>query len=178
MTIPKRFDPSRPLTGHQVNRIRNARPEDRRHYRTIARDAVANVPMGELAEFYYQDNPFTGNDSLLADACITEALHRRYLALMGKPLVEVAAMPDGWEQGRIDRLKARVKALHGGGKVARMLGCKDMTVYQVLGDNAYYRPEKRAEWLCKIEGAVRQLEAVNVTFHQFIRRMVREEVRA
>jgi hypothetical protein len=53
-----------------------------------------------------------------------------------------------------------------------------MTVYQVLGDNAYYTPAKRAEWLDKIEGAVRQLEAVNVTFHQFIRRMVREEVSA
>jgi len=175
MTLPKRFDPARPLNRYQANRISKARPEDRRHYRTIARDAVANVPMGELADFYYNDNPFAGNDSLLADACITEALHRRYLALMGKPLVEVAAMPDGWEQGRIDRLKERVKALHGGGKVARMLGCKDMTVYQVLGDNAYYRPEKRAEWLCKIEGAVRQLEAVNITFYQAIRRMVREE---
>jgi hypothetical protein len=68
-----------------------------------------------------------------------------------------------------------VKALHGGGKVARMLGCKDMTVYQVLGDNAYYRPEKRAEWLCKIEGAVRQLESVNTGFYQFVRRMVERE---
>jgi hypothetical protein len=175
MTLPKRFDPARPLNRYQANRIRKARHEDRRHYRTIAREAVANVPMGELADFYYNDNPFTGNDSLLADACITEALHRRYLALMGKPLVEVAAMPEGWEQGRIDRLKARVKRLHAGNKVAHMINCTDMTVYQVLGENAYYRPEKRAEWLEKIEGAVKQLENVNITFYQAIRRMVREE---
>jgi hypothetical protein len=59
-----------------------------------------------------------------------------------------------------------------------MINCTDMTVYQVLGDNAYYTPAKRAEWLDKIEGAVRQLEAVNITFYQAIRRMVREEVRA
>ncbi len=70
MTLPKRFDPARPLNRYQVNRIRHARPEDRRHYRTIAREAVASVPMGELADFYYNDNPFAGNDSLLADAML------------------------------------------------------------------------------------------------------------
>jgi hypothetical protein len=171
MTLPKRFDPARPLNRYLVNRIKNARPEDRRHYRTVARDAVGNVGLGELADFYYSGNPFEGNDSLLADSCLVEALHRRYLVLMGQPLKEIPATPEGWEQSRIDRLKARVKALHAGNKIAHMLGCKDMTVYQVLGENQYYTPAKRAEWLAKIEAAVSDIEG----FRVYVKRMIERE---
>jgi hypothetical protein len=171
MTTPHRFDPSRPLTGHQVGKIRNARPEDRRHYRTIARDAACNVAIGELSDYYYSDSPFEGSDSELADACWVEALHRRWLTLTGQPLREIPATPAGWEQSRIDRLKLRVKALHAGNKIAHMIGCVDMTVYQVLGDSQYYRPGKRAEWLGKIEGAVNDIEG----FRVYVKRMIERE---
>ena len=52
-----------------------------------------------------------------------------------------------------------------------MLGCKDMTVYQVLGDNAYYTPAKRAEWLDKIEGAISDIEG----FRRYVKRMIERE---
>ncbi|MFA5379577.1 MAG: hypothetical protein WC455_27715 [Dehalococcoidia bacterium] len=176
MTIPKRYNPSMPLCAVYKGAINLGEPGSMAYYRRMADMVLAEFTPGDnlavdLSDYFYEANPFAGNDSMLAESIWAEAIRHYWLRATGQPIKEAPVPIPGWEQGRIDRLKARVKRLHGGKRVADMLGCKDMTIYQVLGENAYYTPGKRAEWLVKIEAAVNDIEG----FRVYVKRMIERE---
>ena len=173
MTIPKRYNPSLPLCAVYKGAINRGEPGSRAYYRRMAAATLAEFTTSdnlavELSDYFYECNPFSGNDSMLAESIWAEAIRHYWLRATGQPIKEAPVPIPGWEQGRIDRLKARVKRLHAGNKVAHMINCTDMTVYQVLGENQYYRPSKRAEWLAKIEAAVSDIEG----FRVYVKRMI------
>jgi hypothetical protein len=176
VTLPKRYNPSVPLCQVYTGAINRGEPVSRGYYRRMAAQALSEFTPGdnllvELSDYFYDANPFAGNDSMLAEAIWAEAIRHYWLRATGQPIKEAPPPIPGWEQGRIDGLKARVKRMHGGNKVAHMIGCTDMTVYQVLGENQYYRPGKRAEWLAKIEAAVSDIEG----FRVYVKRMIERE---
>ena len=169
MIPSNRFDPAKPLTGTERNRIRGARTEDAVYYVGGSRDAASKfLPSSgdlrkELSDFFHEANPFSEDASDLANAFWSQAVRDRYLELTGGKVEKAAPKVDpmdAWPPDRIHATHELLKKLRAGTKVACKLGCDSGVVYAVLSGINTMTPATRAKWLERIEKAVLEMEGV------------------
>ena len=168
--IPKnRFNPAKPLTGTERNRIRGARTEDAVYYLGSSTDAAKKfVPAStdyrkELSDFFHEANPFGDDASDLAMSFWKQAVRDKYLELTGGKVEGAAPKVDPMDAWPPDRINATAELLHklrAGTKVANKLGCDSCVVYAVLSGINTMTPATRAKWLERIEKAVLELDGV------------------
>jgi hypothetical protein len=168
------FSPDQNLSLAHRNAIAGARPEDLSYHRKASRTAVSEDWVevtdskklkSKVRQVYYLNNPFKGNDSVLAHAVWVDECRKFYQEQLGK-LLHFPSFPDAlavqpaveiWPDKRIAELKAKVKKAKLGIVIAKKLGKSGCWISAMLNGYAGYGPKAQAKWMPKIEAALKEL---------------------
>jgi hypothetical protein len=169
------FNPDQNLSLAHRNAIANARPEDLSYHRKVSRTAVSEDWVevtdskklkSKVRQVYYLNNPFKGNDSVLAHAVWVDECRKFYQDQLGGNFIGKVPLPGNcrsyiepmaWPEERIAELKAKVKKAKLGIVIAKKLGKSGCWISAMLNGYAGYGPKAQAKWMPKIEAALGEI---------------------